>query len=543
MPRTNALSEYASRMHTTPQHEPIPGRADQVKNSAGGFVFAVDDWTRLHRFLILGTEGGTYYVGQRELTRENADVLFKLLASDGERVVDAIIKVSEAGDAPKQGPILFSLAAAASAGDLLTRKAAYAAIPRVCRTGTMLFDFITFARQMRGWGPGLVKAVARWYERDPQKVAYQAVKYRQRNGWTHRDVLRLTHPRHDTDVQRELFAWIVGRGKNTGHLPVVSAFRRINEPGLSVRDAVNVLSATALPWEALPDRFINEPEIWDVLLETVGVGALLRQLPRLTRIGLLKPLKALDPRLAKLVDVDALRSARVHPVAVLNALFGYQSGVSEGGRGWTPVPKLVDLLDDSFHAAFGALEPSGKRHLLGLDVSGSMQSSRLTSLKALNAAQASAAMAMATVRVEPECIVAAFSAGYDLRSRRESGLQVLPITARHRLDDVIRILREAGANWGATDCSLPMRAAQENKLDVDTFAIYTDNETWHGPIHPTQALANYRQQSGIASRLAVVGMTSTGFSIADPRDSGQLDLVGFDAAAPHILSEFSAEAL
>ncbi len=40
---------------TTPQTEPIPGKA-QVKNSAGGYSFAVDDWTRLDRFLILGSE-------------------------------------------------------------------------------------------------------------------------------------------------------------------------------------------------------------------------------------------------------------------------------------------------------------------------------------------------------------------------------------------------------------------------------------------------------------------------------------------------------
>ena len=43
----------------TPQSEPIPG-SKQVPNSAGGHSFEVDIWTRLNRFLILGTEGGTY---------------------------------------------------------------------------------------------------------------------------------------------------------------------------------------------------------------------------------------------------------------------------------------------------------------------------------------------------------------------------------------------------------------------------------------------------------------------------------------------------
>jgi 60 kDa SS-A/Ro ribonucleoprotein len=68
------LKQYSIRR--TPQSEPIPG-ADQVRNSAGGFAWAVDDWTRLRRFLILGSEGGSYYAGERELTRENADAVVR----------------------------------------------------------------------------------------------------------------------------------------------------------------------------------------------------------------------------------------------------------------------------------------------------------------------------------------------------------------------------------------------------------------------------------------------------------------------------------
>ncbi len=59
------------RALVTPQSDPIPGSA-QVPNSAGGFAWALDKWSRLDRFLVLGTEGGTYYVGERELTVQNA---------------------------------------------------------------------------------------------------------------------------------------------------------------------------------------------------------------------------------------------------------------------------------------------------------------------------------------------------------------------------------------------------------------------------------------------------------------------------------------
>ena len=57
----------------------LPSRR-QVPNSAGGFAWSVDDWTRLRRFLILGSEGGSYYASELELTRKNAQAVERCLA-------------------------------------------------------------------------------------------------------------------------------------------------------------------------------------------------------------------------------------------------------------------------------------------------------------------------------------------------------------------------------------------------------------------------------------------------------------------------------
>jgi 60 kDa SS-A/Ro ribonucleoprotein len=83
-----------------------------------------------------------------------------------------------------------------------------------------------------------------------------------------------------------------------------------------------------------------------------------------------------------------------------------------------------------------------------------------------------------------------------------------------------------------------MLYAAQQRLDVDAFVVYTDNETWGGKIHPIQALRVYRQTTGINAKLIVVGMTATQFTIADPSDSGMLDVVGFDASCPAIMADF-----
>jgi 60 kDa SS-A/Ro ribonucleoprotein len=187
------------------QSMPIP-RSTQVPNSAGGYAWAVDDWTRLRRFLVLGSEGGSYYASERALTRKNAEAVERCIAADGERAVAEIARISHEGRAPKNDPALFALAMAAGADDERTRKAALDALPQVARTSTHLFQFATFVEGFRGWGRSLRRAVGRWYAARPvDGLAYQAVKYRQRDGMTHRDLLRLAHPVAETPEHAQLF--------------------------------------------------------------------------------------------------------------------------------------------------------------------------------------------------------------------------------------------------------------------------------------------------------------------------------------------------
>jgi hypothetical protein len=62
---------------------------------------------------------------------------------------------------------------------------------------------------------------------------------------------------------------------------------------------------------------------------------------------------------------------------------------------------------------------------------------------------------------------------------------------------------------------------------------------WAGAVQPVQALRSYRERSGIAARLVVVGMVSNGFTIAEPDDPGMLDVVGFNTATPAVIAGFA----
>ncbi len=539
---------FATRLRrlATPQGEPIPGSA-QVPNSAGGYAWALDRWGRLDRFLVLGSEDGTYYVGERALTRENAAAVAEAIAEDGPRVVRRVVEVSAAGRAPRNDPALFVLAMAAGLGDEATRAQALAALPAVARTGTHLFHFLHFLGAFRGWGRGVRRAVGAWYTARPaRELAYQLLKYPSRDGWSHRDALRLAHPRPATPEKGALFRYAVTGEleravEGSEALALVAAVRALHaDPELKPARAAQAVRTHRLTREMLPTRLLAEPVVWEALLEEMPATALLRNLAVMTRVGLLASgSEAADAVAARLGDGAALRKARVHPVQVLSALRTYASGRGVRGKGtWTPVAAVVDALDAAFYGAFGNVEPTGKRVLLALDVSGSMTAS-VHGLEGLSCREASAAMALVTAAVEPRHRFAAFTAESPPGPGEwiGTGLSELAVSPRQRLDDVVRAV--GGLPFGATDCALPMVEAAKRGWQVDVFVVYTDNETWAGTIHPAQALRRYRERTGIPAKLVVVGMASNGFTIADPEDAGMLDVVGFDAAAPQLIADFA----
>jgi 60 kDa SS-A/Ro ribonucleoprotein len=538
----------------TPQRE--KAREDQLVNNAGGFVFVVDKWAKLDRWLILGTEGGSYYATERQMTRDNAKSILECLAEDGIRTVNRIVEISDAGRAPKNEPAIFALAMAAGADDPATRKAALEALPRVCRTGTHLFHFARDVEGFRRWGRGLRTAVAAWYNDKPaDRLAYQAVKFQQRDGFSHRDLLRLAHPKAPTAQHNAIYRWIVGgteafdKARPKGDVLKVEdlpALIRAFEQLRAAKDAKEVAALVRehrLTHEMLPTEWKNHSIVWEALLQDMPMTAMIRNLAKMTNVGLLTPMSDAARKVAaELVDEGRLRKARVHPIALLSAMKVYERGHGmKGSLTWAPVREIVDALDSAFYLAFRAIEPTGKRHLLALDVSGSMTCGEIAGVPGLTPRVASSAMAMVTARTEANFASVAFTAasgGYGGKHGGGTpGIAPLDISPRQRLDDILKLVDNLP--FGGTDCSLPMIWATRNKIEVDTFVVYTDNETWAGSVHPFQALREYRQKMGRPAKLIVVGMTATSFTIADPTDAGMMDVVGFDTAAPQIMADFA----
>jgi 60 kDa SS-A/Ro ribonucleoprotein len=541
-----SVSSYIQHVQnkTTPQSQPIPG-SSQVPNSAGGFTWEVDCWTKMDRFLVLGAEGGSYYATEREMTIKSAGSVQECFSKDPARTIARIVEISDKGLAPKNDPAIFALAI------LSQHREALNALPSVCRIGTHLFQFVDAASKVRGWGSAFKRAVSDWYiSKGAENLAYQVVKYQNRVNWTHHDVLHKCHAKPPGPGHQAVFRWAkdksiaegdLGRDYFPNLLAVYNEVHAMVAPGPlpeSGRDGkaiekrlCELIVENRLTREMLPTQWLNSVAVWEALLENMPLTAMIRSLGKMSAVGLMTPNSDTVKTVCERLNADYIRKSRVHPITLLLAASVYGSGRGvKGDLSWTVSSKVVGALDEAFYKAFENVEPTGKRYLLALDVSGSMGCGQVAGTP-MTPAMGAAAMAMVTLRSEEWCETMGFSHTFvKLNLHKNQSLQeAMAATAR--------------MNFGGTDCSLPMIWALQNKIPVDVFVTMTDNETWAGNIHPAQALKEYRQRMGINAKSIVMAFTSNEFSIADPNDPGSLDIVGFSADVPKVISEFSKDGL
>ena len=524
------MKNYSKTLNTpTPQSQPIPGRADMVKNNAGGYVFEVSPQDRLERFLLIGSEGGTYYVSEQKLTQDNATNIISLIKSDGLSVVNTVVDFATNNRAPKADAGLFVLALAATYGNEDTKTAAYAAISKVCRTSTHLFTFLANVQNLRGWSRGLRNGVAKFYTtKTPEQVAYQLVKYRNRAGFTHRDALRLSHAKATNLTTNDLFAYATAKEETLASAiercgGLIEAFETA-QTATKERELVSLIKEFKLTWEMVPNTAVNKPEVLKALLENMPCTALLRNLNRFSYNGLTdgntETTKAI---VKKLTDAEFVKKGGVHPLNVVNSMFTYSSGRGTlGDKTWTPNQKIVDALSETYDLSIKALESSGKNILVAVDVSGSM-GSRVNGMQ-MTAAQIGNVLATTILKVEDEAEMIWF----------DTSIHQPKIGRRSSIDEVLR----QSTPGGGTDCALAFRHALATKIKYDAIIILTDNETWAGRGHGEQLLEEYRRKINKNVKVVEVAMVANPYTQFPADDKNLLRVVGFDASVVDVINSF-----
>jgi 60 kDa SS-A/Ro ribonucleoprotein len=132
-------------------------------------------------------------------------------------------------------------------------------------------------------------------------------------------------------------------------------------------------------------------------------------------------------------------------------------------------------------------------------------------------------MAITLARCEPHSTVVQF----DTQVRG-----VLPVTKRTTITSI------DNATGVATDVASPVIWAMGQGEHFDAFIVLTDDETWAGSMHPSQALEAYRRQVNAKVKLVCCSMAANHASVVDPLDGLSLGCAGLDANLPSIVANF-----
>ncbi len=254
---------------------------------------------------------------------------------------------------------------------------------------------------------------------------------------------------------------------------------------------MQLVEENRLTQQMIPTKWLESSSVWEALLPSLPYDALVRQLGKLTEVGLLLPQSpATALVVARLIDRKRIANSRIHPIALLDAIDAYRQEPAA-------VSSVVDALEEAFYMSIENVEPIGQRIHLALDTS----------------TRATAALAMVFARREVHCTI--WPGG---------------ITRKDRLD---RVCELTGSGARFFDPARPMQDAEDRGLAVDAFIIVTAN---HGNV--VHALDRYRRSSGVAAKLVVIALDSEVCNATDPDDAFQLGVAGFDASVPQVIAEF-----
>ncbi|GET36257.1 TROVE domain-containing protein [Microseira wollei NIES-4236] len=201
---------FTQKQQKTPQSQPIPGReAEMIQGRSGGWMFDAGIWKMLRRCLLIGTAKSTYYAGKQELTEDFVAVVREAVAKNPTRVAEEILYASDGRSINNSAPI-FALVLLSMGEAPEAKKAFQEIFPQVVRTGSHFYEWLNYTKSLRGFGKVIREVGKNWLSREDVKgLAYQLLKYQQRQGFSHRDALRLFHVKPTTEDQQLLFNWVI----------------------------------------------------------------------------------------------------------------------------------------------------------------------------------------------------------------------------------------------------------------------------------------------------------------------------------------------
>ena len=533
----SVLEAQKKERTNTSQKKAIPGRESEMLMSySGGFGFKASDRVALERALILGTTTNQFYATGAELTKEFMALLARAIQTDPTMVASLVEDISFNGKGISNSPCLLALAMLSS-GDEIAKKQFHRIFGKVVRNMSHFMEWFSYTRNMRGLGRCVLSAGNDWLSsKSTDMLAYQFLKYKNRNGYSVRDIMRLLHPKTSEPDKQALYRYVV-KGElevpeGTASLKMVEAFEKLGKNKISAMEAITEGRLT----HEMVSSFVRKDNTaeWRQIAAYMPLNARLRNLGSLTAKNVFADPAILKSFTDSFENAEYVKKARLHPMSILQAFLIYKRGHGDkGSLSWGVNPKILDAVEGAMeHSMEFANLPRDLSYRIYIDLSGSM-CSPISSMPYATCKEGAAAIALMFCKIAGDVDVWGFTCkgspfyGRKKKSETLEGIHDLNGSFRKKAS-IPEVMRAVGSIAGGTDVSLPFSHMTSQRAKKDVVILFTDNESWAGSGHTCQQLKSYRKQVSPNTRVIFCTLAPYGkITLVDPNDGLSMDIVGF----------------
>lgn len=526
----------------------------------------------VRRFLCLGSKDNVYRSNAQHSKFSRNDVPFieRLIADRGIEVLDWINDVSVNNKACRQEPTMFAYAFCMVHGDEDVKNYGYQMLSNICRIPTHLFQFQNYCEELNmqknnksGWGRRHRMGISKWYNNfadKAPKLAHLVTKYKKRSKWNHRDIVRLAHVKPQNERIRTILKFIVNKEMDdviTLHDSLkiddrddkivkeqkeqhteVKKFLRAVVDAKNCEDKmqlIELITEHGLAREHIPNSFLSEKEVWRVLLRTMPLTAMIRNIGKMTQLGIFEDEHAsfFVNLVREKMNSEVLQKAKVHPMKILFALKQYNEGKGDQCRlDWRPSHAITTIFEKAFIDSVRLQPRTDKRYLLAVSVSGEMNKKLVGS--PLTASEAAGAMVHTIVKQNDRVETLLF----------KNNLERPYISTINPDDNLNSIKRKLDILSSSKGHHINFSTWARDNNNFDVIMIFTDTLKGEGDSRVAEPFDYFCQSHGVGAPnhvrviVAMTGKPSDQVDDVEPRDGQTLHVIGFDPSTPQIINSF-----
>jgi len=423
--------------------------ADTV-NNAGGLAYNRSHKQTLAQIACTNTFNGTFYTDSKQNLELAKEAVYNL-KSDPEFIAKVALYSRDKGYMKDMPAFLCAFLATTNRPDLF-----HLTFDRVITNGKMLGNVVQIARSDCFGSPANLSAgkwrhaIRDWFvNRTPKQLFTDAT----RSCVKMSDILRMAHPKPDSDDKNELYKYFLGKEYKVSKLPEpIRSYEKYKSGKLKTMPDVDFQYLTSLP--------IGESE-WAEIARNANWTMTRMNLNTFQRHNVFND-KAMVKLIAnRLRDPELIHKSKVFPYQLFVA---YQNT--------TDVPfEIKEALQDAMEIAIDNVPVFDGQTYIAVDVSGSMQSAvtgnRGSASSCVRCIDVAALFAASYLRNNPSSIIMPFSD------------RLYPNFHMNPRDSVITNTKAlTSIPSGGTNCGLVIEDLIRRNVKCNSIVFISDNESW-----------------------------------------------------------------